>query len=67
VISHIEVVRPGGLEVIDTTYPLRSYDEAQWRATLRGSGFERAGVVDDRGRPLGEYPSTYQLEILRRT
>jgi hypothetical protein len=53
--------------VIDTTYPLRSYDEAQWRATLRGSGFERAGVVDDRGRPLGEYPSTYQLEILRRT
>ena len=67
VISHVEVVRPGGLEVIDTTYPLRSYDEAQWRATLRDSGFERAGVVDDRGRPLGEYPSTYQLEILRRT
>ena len=66
VISHVEVERPSGLEVFDTTYPLRSYDAGQWKAAWRGTGFERAGAVDDNGRDLPAFPLEYQLEILRR-
>ncbi len=67
VISHVEIERPRGIEVLDSTYALRSYDETQWRAALRGTDFERAASVDDRGRTLGDHPLDYQLEILRRT
>lgn len=66
VISHIEVERPSGIEVFDTTYVLRSYDARQWSATLRDSGFERIGSVTDKGKDLPDFPVNYQWDVLRR-
>jgi len=66
VISHIEVERPSGIEVFDTTYALRSYDARQWNAALRDSGFERVGSVTDKGKDLPDFPVNYQWDVLRR-
>lgn len=66
VISHIEVERPGGIEVLDSTYLLRSYDARQWAATWRDTGFERMGAVTDKGVDVPDFPVNYQIEVLRR-
>lgn len=66
VISHLRVERPSGTRYLDSTYELRSYDEAQWTRLLARTPFTRAGIVDDEGIDLGEEVLDYQLEVLRR-
>lgn len=66
VISHLRVERPSGTDYLDSTYELRSYDEAQWTRLIARTVFERAGVVDDEGVDRKDEVLDYQFEVLRR-
>lgn len=66
VISHLTVERPRGIEHLDHTYVLRTYDQRQWRGLVRRSPLARAGTYDARGRLAGPGPHAYQYEVLTR-
>lgn len=66
VVSHLTVERPGGVEHLDHTYSLRTYDRDQWRRILRKSPLNWAGTYDARGRLTGDGPHAYQYEVLVR-
>lgn len=66
VISHLTVRRPSGVTHLDAVYDLRCYDEPQWLRLLARSPWERAAVLDIKGRPAAGKKLPYQHEVLRR-
>lgn len=67
VISHL-TVRDGTRERhIDSHYTLRSFDLAQWRATIARSPFSVVGVADQDGHPTRAVEPGYALWVLRRS
>ncbi len=70
-ISHIEVRTPSGLRTLDTVYPLRTYDEAQFQRLVSRSALRIVALSD----PWGDDPVTgaggviagsYRIYILAR-
>lgn len=66
VISHLTIRRPGGVEHIDLTYRLLSYDYLQWMRLVERSSLEIAAVVDEQGRDVPPAEPGYSIFILRR-
>jgi len=61
VVSHLMVERPRGVEHIDSSYTLRTYDLSQWERVVSDAGFEIAEVCDDTGVPCEPTEPGYAL------
>ncbi|MEM7263592.1 MAG: hypothetical protein AAF488_16510, partial [Planctomycetota bacterium] len=67
VIAHVVVTSPGTPEQhLDTSYSLRTYDEAQWSRLVRSSPFDLRHWYDFEGRPSDDAPYGYGFAVLRR-
>ena len=64
VLSHLTVTRPLRVEHRDERYDLRCFDRSQWRRLVGSSALRRLAGFKASGKPLGESPATYQIEVL---
>ncbi|MBX3364307.1 MAG: class I SAM-dependent methyltransferase [Phycisphaeraceae bacterium] len=51
VLSHLIVERPRGVEHIDSTYTLRTYNRKQWLDLITSAGWAVLATADDQGNP----------------
>lgn len=64
VISHIEVTRPSGVERIDSTYGLRTYERGEWLGLLERSALQEIATTDERGERVEPPTIGYALHLL---
>ena len=64
-ISHLAVERPRGVEHIDSTYILRTYNLAQWHDVIARAGWHIAATGDDAGFPYEPTEPGYALFALK--
>jgi SAM-dependent methyltransferase len=66
VISHLTVEHSGRTRHIDSTYALRSYNLAQWRAIIDASPLHLIACTDESGRSIRPREPGYFLFVLQR-
>jgi len=62
----LAVSRPGGDQIIPSTYGLRSYDRSEWEAVLARSPFSVWGCTNEAGEDIEPASPGYALWVLRR-
>ena len=64
VVSHLEITRPSGIERVDSTYGLRSYNADEWCSLLDRAGWGVVAMVDEQALPIERLELGYGLFVL---